>query len=337
MPDGIRTRRPRGTTAQFDEAGSPVVAAKVRVPPAAALPRERLLALLGTIWERRLAVVVAPAGSGKTTLLADFAASAGVPVAWYRAETLGCRRAGDPAPPGGRPGLRAAGASARLANRRGGRLRARGAARQPGAARHRRCPRTRRHRCRACTREVRRVRPDLARNRRWIQAATGIQRVANPRRRGAPGDRPGRAPVPRLGGGAVVPRPLPRSGPAGRSRRAGPPDRGLGGGSPALPPGHPRQVCRRAAADPVGCRLGQPAGSRIPHVERDGRPAGGAPRLPRRHVRARPAHRGAVRRIARPPRQHGAARGAVPSPDLHRRAGPGRWLVPLSRGLPLAP
>lgn len=63
------------------------MAAKVRVPPAAALPRERLHALLATIWQRRLAVVVAPAGSGKTTLLADFAASSGVPVAWYRAET----------------------------------------------------------------------------------------------------------------------------------------------------------------------------------------------------------------------------------------------------------
>lgn len=63
------------------------MAAKVRVPPAAALPRDRLRALLTTIWQHRLAVVVAPAGSGKTTLLADFAASSGVPVAWYRAET----------------------------------------------------------------------------------------------------------------------------------------------------------------------------------------------------------------------------------------------------------
>ncbi|HEX5015944.1 MAG TPA: BTAD domain-containing putative transcriptional regulator [Candidatus Limnocylindrales bacterium] len=66
---------------------TPVVAAKVRVPPAAALPRERLQALLDTVWERRLGLVVAPAGSGKTTLLADFAARAGVPVAWYRTES----------------------------------------------------------------------------------------------------------------------------------------------------------------------------------------------------------------------------------------------------------
>jgi DNA-binding SARP family transcriptional activator len=63
------------------------VAAKVRVPPAAALRRERLHALLGEVWTRRLAVVVAPAGSGKTTLLSQFAGTAGCPVAWYRAET----------------------------------------------------------------------------------------------------------------------------------------------------------------------------------------------------------------------------------------------------------
>ena len=64
-----------------------MVAAKVRVPPAAALTRERLQSLLDAIWERRLGVVVAPAGSGKTTLLADFAARANIPVAWYRAES----------------------------------------------------------------------------------------------------------------------------------------------------------------------------------------------------------------------------------------------------------
>jgi DNA-binding SARP family transcriptional activator len=84
-----RTGR-RGSTGALDQPvgrESPVVAAKVRIPPAAALPRERLHALLASIWERRLAVVVAPAGSGKTTLLADFAASSGRPVAWYRAET----------------------------------------------------------------------------------------------------------------------------------------------------------------------------------------------------------------------------------------------------------
>jgi DNA-binding SARP family transcriptional activator len=43
--------------------------------------------MLETIWHARLGVVVAPAGSGKTTVLSGFAASAGVPVAWYRAET----------------------------------------------------------------------------------------------------------------------------------------------------------------------------------------------------------------------------------------------------------
>ena len=64
-----------------------IVPAKVRVPVADALPRERLEERLATLWSHRLGLVVAPAGSGKTTLLSRFAASAGVPVAWYRAET----------------------------------------------------------------------------------------------------------------------------------------------------------------------------------------------------------------------------------------------------------
>jgi DNA-binding SARP family transcriptional activator len=66
---------------------SGVLAAKLRAPRAEALPRERLDDLLSGLWTRRLALVVAPAGSGKTTLLARFAATAGVPVAWYRPET----------------------------------------------------------------------------------------------------------------------------------------------------------------------------------------------------------------------------------------------------------
>jgi DNA-binding SARP family transcriptional activator len=87
LPDGIDGRRSARAAARGTDAPSPIVAAKVRVPPAAALQRERLQSLLDAIWERRLGVVVAPAGSGKTTLLADFAARAGVPVAWYRAES----------------------------------------------------------------------------------------------------------------------------------------------------------------------------------------------------------------------------------------------------------
>ncbi len=66
----------------------PVLAAKLRVPRADALVRERLDALLGGLWSRRLALVVAPAGSGKTTLLAHLAATAQAPVAWYRADNL---------------------------------------------------------------------------------------------------------------------------------------------------------------------------------------------------------------------------------------------------------
>lgn len=60
--------------------------AKIRVPRVKALPRERLDELLKRVWDHRLSLVVAPAGSGKTTLLAQFAATTGVPVAWYRAE-----------------------------------------------------------------------------------------------------------------------------------------------------------------------------------------------------------------------------------------------------------
>src|SRR2546430_2023939 len=51
------------------------------------LARERVDALLARIWQHRVGLVVAPAGSGKSTLLAGFAASASVPVAWYRAES----------------------------------------------------------------------------------------------------------------------------------------------------------------------------------------------------------------------------------------------------------
>ena len=64
-----------------------VVPAKIRVPTTAAIARERLTTLLASAWRHRLTIVVAPAGSGKTTLLAGFAADAGVPVAWYRAES----------------------------------------------------------------------------------------------------------------------------------------------------------------------------------------------------------------------------------------------------------
>lgn len=64
-----------------------VVPAKVRAPRPDCLGRDRLEALLGGLWQGRLGLVVAPAGSGKTTLAASFAARAGVPVAWYRAES----------------------------------------------------------------------------------------------------------------------------------------------------------------------------------------------------------------------------------------------------------
>jgi DNA-binding SARP family transcriptional activator len=80
---GERTRKAAG--------GTPVVAARTRMPTVRAMVRERLDARLAKLWEHRLTVVTAPAGAGKTTLLAHFTQSlrangGPVPVAWYRAE-----------------------------------------------------------------------------------------------------------------------------------------------------------------------------------------------------------------------------------------------------------
>jgi len=81
---------PRARTAGRAPGGPPtavVVPARVRAPRVRWLPRERLDRLLPDLWLHRLGLVVAPAGSGKTTLLAGWAETAGVPVAWYRAES----------------------------------------------------------------------------------------------------------------------------------------------------------------------------------------------------------------------------------------------------------
>ncbi len=71
----------------MSEASTAVVSAKVLIPQVQSLSRERVDALLARVWQHRVGLVVAPAGSGKSTLLAGFAASADVPVAWYRAES----------------------------------------------------------------------------------------------------------------------------------------------------------------------------------------------------------------------------------------------------------
>ncbi|HKX07478.1 MAG TPA: BTAD domain-containing putative transcriptional regulator [Stellaceae bacterium] len=63
------------------------------IPQVSWLARERVDALLARIWQHRVGLVVAPAGSGKSTLLAGFAASANVPVAWYRAESWDAKTA----------------------------------------------------------------------------------------------------------------------------------------------------------------------------------------------------------------------------------------------------
>ena len=63
-----------------------VITSKVQPPSAPALTRERIAGQLGALWTQRLGLIVAPAGYGKTTAMTAFAASAGVPVAWYRVE-----------------------------------------------------------------------------------------------------------------------------------------------------------------------------------------------------------------------------------------------------------
>jgi len=63
-----------------------VVSSKVQPPNVPALARERISSQLGSLREHRLGLIVAPAGYGKTTAMATLAASAGIPVAWYRVE-----------------------------------------------------------------------------------------------------------------------------------------------------------------------------------------------------------------------------------------------------------
>jgi hypothetical protein len=78
--------RAYGPAVEAVSPGHGVVSAKVRIPSIAAMPRERLLALLEGVWTHRLALVTAPAGCGKSTLLAEYARGCGAPVAWYQAE-----------------------------------------------------------------------------------------------------------------------------------------------------------------------------------------------------------------------------------------------------------
>lgn len=65
----------------------PLVPARWRVPAASGLQRQRLLSALQDPWEHGVVLLIAPAGCGKTTLLSQFAAGAGAPVAWFRAES----------------------------------------------------------------------------------------------------------------------------------------------------------------------------------------------------------------------------------------------------------
>ena len=79
---------PRARAGRSRTSPAPVVPAKIRPPRIEGLRRRRLEEPLEAgLWERRMAVVVAPAGAGKTTLLAQFAGTLSAPSAWYRAES----------------------------------------------------------------------------------------------------------------------------------------------------------------------------------------------------------------------------------------------------------
>lgn len=72
----------------------PIAQTKVTPPALRALRRDRIVSRLASVWDRSLAVVVAPAGYGKTTAIADFIASTAVPAAWYRIEAWDSDEAG---------------------------------------------------------------------------------------------------------------------------------------------------------------------------------------------------------------------------------------------------
>ena len=97
--------------------------------------------------------------------------------------------------------------------------------------------------------------------------------------------------------------------------------RGLGGGPAAVPPRDPRPVRRRAPAGPQRRRDERPAAARVPGPERAVRAARGPAAVPRRHLRAGPAVRAAVRSAARDDGQRRAARRARAPQRVHR---PGR-------------
>src|SRR2546429_9929092 len=99
------------------EGSTGVVSAKVLIPRVQSLSRERVDAHLSRIWQHRVGLVVAPAGSGKSTPLAGFAASANVPVAWYRAGRWGAEN-----PPPLRPFERESGVVGKAVDLRGGRV-----------------------------------------------------------------------------------------------------------------------------------------------------------------------------------------------------------------------
>ena len=265
-----------------------MVPAKVRVPAAEALPRERLEAQLASAVERhRLTLVIAPAGAGKTTLLARFASSTRMPVAWYRAETwdddparmlrhleasLG---AALPGLPGGWTDVEVA---ARALEQWAGGPAAlviddlhalEGTAAEA-----------------ALSRLVDYAPPWLR-----ILAASRVRPDFNLPRLRVSGD------LLQIEGDDLRFRsweverlfrdfyrdPVP----PGELAVLAAPDRGLGGRPPAVPPGDPRQVRGRAAPDPRERRVEHAAPARVPHPERPRGAARRAAAVPGRHVRPR--------------------------------------------------
>ena len=312
-------QRPAREGQRHDRVAVPlVVPAKIRVPAPDALPRERLEVRLAHAWRHRLTLVVAPAGSGKTTLVARFAAQAGVPVGWYRAETWdadeasfvrhieAALRSALPDLPGGWTSIedvakaletRPAPAALLVIDD--------GHALEGTAAEA------------ALGRLVDYAPP-------WLAVIVAVPRAPVDQPAAAAGvgrpprARAGRPPVPRLGGRAAVPRHLPRPRAAGRPRGARAPHRGLGRGPAAVPPRDPRAVRGRAATGPLRRRDERPAPARVPGAERAVRAARGPAPVPRRHLRARPAVRADVRPAARDDGERCAARRALAPQRVHR-------------------
>ena len=315
--------------------GQSVLGAKVRIPRIKALARERLDELLTSVWDHRLALVVAPAGSGKTTLLAQFAAASGVPVAWYRAEPAD------------------ASAEAAVAHLERGLVSALGL---PGGWKTvddaiEALDGWRGERALVAVDDLHALwgtEAEATLERLLSHLPPGVVMVAATRR--APGFNLSRL---RVSGELfeIGPEELrfrsweverlflefydaPTA--SGRAGRAGPSHRGMGGRAAAVPPGDAGQAGDGAAADAARARDALAAGAGVPRPQRARRAAAARARLPPPDVRPRSPQRVAVRRAPGGDLVGHAAGGARAATDLHRAARRRRRL-PLPRGPAFVP